>query len=160
MTEHRYQISLPADLHPKDREPVFLVVKRNSLDQASQNLGRCARPRHLRHQQIMKIPDRRRHRAEQRTRTLADVAIVSPLRKLRASSIGLGASRASGLNSSRAEAAASLTRIGGRCRPRGTGPGPRSLKLYIGFTLRLSISSLLRTRYRRESWVERSPRAR
>src|SRR5215472_4519107 len=115
MTEHRYQVSLPAGLHPQDREPVFLVVKRDSLDQASQNLSRCARPRHLHHQQIMKIADRRRYTVEQRTRTLADVAIVSCKTRSFIGTIGLGASRASGLNASCAEAAACLTRIGGRC---------------------------------------------
>lgn len=97
----------------------------------------------------MKIADRRRYGVKQRTRTLADVAIVSRYENsepYRDDWVGSFASEWVKLVALKLRRAS--PELEGAVGPAVLARG--SLKLYIGFTLRLSISSLLRTRYRRE----------
>jgi hypothetical protein len=56
------QVALPAGFDAQHAEAVLLVVERDALDEAGQDLGWRARPRRLRHQGMMEIKILERYR--------------------------------------------------------------------------------------------------
>ena len=67
VTENGDRVTLTTRLHAQHAEPVFLVVERDPLDQASQYLGERVRLPCLRHPRIMEINDRRGYRVKKRS---------------------------------------------------------------------------------------------